>query len=210
MVSNRNFVNSADPTPKPSTGRGELVFESIHRRMSVMSGMSRSRAFRFAALSGGVVVFFIIVPVVLGAIACWATRRVPAVLPRAADSAIGMVCAVLGLAWLVWAVVTFWRIGQGTPVPFAAPQRLVVSGPFRYSRNPIQFGAICFYLGIGSIVMSFAAGVLMFLIGLCLGSAYHKCFEEGELRLRFGSEYEEYRRRTPFIIPKPPRKTGLA
>lgn len=40
--------------------------------------------------------------------------------------------------------------------------------------------------------------VLTFMFGTC----YHKFVEEKELLLRFGPEYEEYKARTPFLLPK--------
>ena len=42
-------------------------------------------------------------------------------------------------------------------------------------------------------------------IGLALGTSYHRSIEEKELALRFGKEYEEYRKRTSFFIPLPPK-----
>lgn len=46
----------------------------------------------------------------------------------------------------------------------------------------------------------------MFIIPISLGILYHKKVEEKELLERFGREYEEYRRRTSFLIPWPPKK----
>jgi len=42
----------------------------------------------------------------------------------------------------------------------------------------------------------------MLLLGLLIGSFFHKVFEEKELLKRFGKEYEQYRASTPFLIPK--------
>jgi protein-S-isoprenylcysteine O-methyltransferase Ste14 len=47
--------------------------------------------------------------------------------------------------------------------------------------------------------------LVMLLTGATLGSIYHKCVEEKELAIRFGKEYEEYRKRTSFLIPLPPK-----
>jgi protein-S-isoprenylcysteine O-methyltransferase Ste14 len=38
---------------------------------------------------------------------------------------------------------------------------------------------------------------------------YLKIIEEKELQIRFGNEYIEYKRETPFIIPIKIRKTDL-
>jgi protein-S-isoprenylcysteine O-methyltransferase Ste14 len=46
----------------------------------------------------------------------------------------------------------------------------------------------------------------MLIIGVTLGSIYHKSVEEKELALRFGNAYKEYRKRTSLFIPMPPKK----
>jgi protein-S-isoprenylcysteine O-methyltransferase Ste14 len=99
----------------------------------------------------------------------------------------------------------FYFVGKGTPVPFASPTKLVTSGPFRYTRNPIKLGAILFYFGVGCIYDSFVAGLAMLVTGAMLGTVYHKCVEQKELVIRFGDEYERYRKRTSFLIPLPPK-----
>lgn len=176
--------------------------EKISKILSVVSGKRRSVAFRLWALLGGSVVFLLLVPFVLGVIGWLLSRLIPLSLPHRIEIMFGVPLACLGLAILAWAMFSFWRRGEGTPAPMAAPQKLVVAGPYRYCRNPIQLGANLYYLGLGSIVLSLTAGMAMFIIGLALGSAYHRFLEEPELALRFGAAYEEYRRQTPFLWPR--------
>jgi len=57
----------------------------------------------------------------------------------------------------------------------------------------------------GQPVALATAGLLMALVALALGAAYHHFVEEKELRLRFGAAYDEYRRTTRFWIPRRPR-----
>jgi len=112
------------------------------------------------------------------------------------------VCVVLGLSGLAWSALTFVISGQGTPVPTVTTQKLVVTGPFRLCRNPFLLAASLYYLGLGVAFGSVKIGLLMFLIALVLGSCYNKFIEEKELLRAFGQEYEDYRHRTPFLIPK--------
>jgi len=44
-------------------------------------------------------------------------------------------------------VVAFAWTGWGTPAPFDPPRRLVISGFYRYVRNPMYLGAILFVIG---------------------------------------------------------------
>lgn len=108
----------------------------------------------------------------------------------------------IGLFWLGWATYTQLAIGKGTPAPNAPTQALVIVGPYKYTRNPIEFGALFYYFGFGLLLGTLFHGLVCLLLGFLIGSSYHKFVEEKELRLRFGEEYEEYRKRTPFLIPR--------
>ena len=48
---------------------------------------------------------------------------------------------------------------------------------------------------------SYIVGFIAFLLGLIVGSAYHKFVEEKELEYRFGKDYLEYKKNVPFLIP---------
>ena len=112
----------------------------------------------------------------------------------------------LGLFWLIWSTYSQLAIGKGTPAPNAPTQKLVIVGPYKYTRNPIEFGALCYYLGFGMLLGTLFHGIVCLLLGFIVGSSYHKFVEEQELVLRFGKDYEEYRKQTPFLIPRFLRK----
>ena len=106
-----------------------------------------------------------------------------------------------GLVLSLWAVRHQWTMGKGTPSLNAPTQRLVVTGPYRLCRNPIQLGALLYVLGLGTLTFSLNTGLLALGAGLIVGVVYIKGVEEKELVARFGEAYEAYRRRTPFLIP---------
>jgi len=82
-----------------------------------------------------------------------------------------------------------------------ATQKLLIIGPFKYSCNPMSLGTISMYLGISLYAGSFSSiGIVCFLSFILL--LYLKKIEEKELAERFGEEYLEYKKSTPFIIPK--------
>jgi protein-S-isoprenylcysteine O-methyltransferase Ste14 len=134
-------------------------------------------------------------------------------LPRL-DKALGLPSLDFGLpnqiiGWAFLAVGIFfaaWSIGQqlftaqGTPLPVMATQKLIIRGVFKYSRNPMGFGAICMYLGCAILAGSICALLTVILFG-GLFILYIKKVEEKELVMRFGEEYEEYKKTTSFIIP---------
>ncbi|HLP02629.1 MAG TPA: isoprenylcysteine carboxylmethyltransferase family protein [Opitutaceae bacterium] len=107
-----------------------------------------------------------------------------------------------GLGFVAWAAFEQWRVGRGTPVQCAPTQRLITSGPYARCRNPIEFGAVLYYVGLGTLLGSLFHGLVLGALGLVLGSAFHRTVEERELEQRFGEAYLRYRQATPFLFPR--------
>jgi protein-S-isoprenylcysteine O-methyltransferase Ste14 len=83
-------------------------------------------------------------------------------------------------------------------------QRLVTYGVFAWMRNPLYVGNLLIWVGfmIGSRVLWFLPiAIVVFAIEYSLIVRY----EEGVLESTFGSEYVEYKRRTPRWLLRPPR-----
>ena len=118
---------------------------------------------------------------------------------------VGLVLMLASLVFWAWSVVVFFRLGQGSSSPLIPPAKLVIAPPYSYCRNPITFGAIPYYFGLGILVgscsflgLSVALTVLLVL--------YLKFVEEARLEKRFGEEYVRYKERTSFLIPWPRAK----
>ena len=79
-------------------------------------------------------------------------------------------------------------------------QRLIITGPYRFCRNPMILGVFIAYVGLAFWIAS-PSGIILSLIFITVASAYIKLVEEKELEVRFGSEYVAYKNRVPFIIP---------
>lgn len=87
---------------------------------------------------------------------------------------------------------TFLTKGRGTPAPFDPPREFVVSGPYRYVRNPMYVGAGGLILGSGLVVSS--PSILMLAFGfLVLMHLVVVFYEEPVLTSKFGSSYERYK-----------------
>jgi protein-S-isoprenylcysteine O-methyltransferase Ste14 len=114
---------------------------------------------------------------------------------------VGLLFIVVGWLFANWTIKVQFSMGKGTPIPLMPTQKLVVRGPYTYCRNPMTLGTTLFYLGIAIWLGSFSAvGLgLIYPAGI---SIYIKLIEEKELEERFGSEYFEYKKRTPFLIPR--------
>ena len=116
------------------------------------------------------------------------------------NQVLGPVLTIGGIALVIWSVLTQYRVGDGTPAPMVATQKLVTQGPYSYTRNPMTLGALFLYSGI-AIWMS--SGVLIILSTIIFSTllTFIYIHETRELAERFGEEYLEYRKRTPFLIP---------
>ena len=111
-----------------------------------------------------------------------------------------------GLALSVWAIVYMRRKGDGNPMDAfnheVAPRtkRLMTSGPYRLSRNPMLTG-IFLYL-IGYCVWLFTWQAAVFFVAFVLIMLLQVRSEEKRLRRDFGDEYTAYCQHTGRFFPK--------
>ncbi|MDR1518024.1 MAG: isoprenylcysteine carboxylmethyltransferase family protein [Dysgonamonadaceae bacterium] len=160
-----------------------------------------SLARKIVSLSCGAMFFLLILPALFAVIYLAIKEIYFFGLNRGVEWIVAVLSLIFGLAMLIWTTVFQWKIGKGTPAPNVPTQKLIVSGPYRLCRNPIELGAIFYYLGVGTVFFGIMAGIVFFLLGLMIGSSYHKFVEEKELELRFGNEYTKYKETTPFLFP---------
>lgn len=170
--------------------------------LSKANAEAKPRTVQRLLVAGGAVLFLALIPAGLCVAGRAAAPWIPWALPPALEIGVGAPAALAGLGLALWAVVTFWRQGKGTPVPVAAPRQLVVTGPFRYCRNPMYLGAMIYYLGLTSALASLVFGLGVLVLGLAVGTLYARLVEEKELRIRFGEAYERYHQETPLFIPR--------
>ncbi len=115
--------------------------------------------------------------------------------------ALGVALTAAGCFFALWSIYAQFTRGRGTPVPIMATQKLIITPPYSYCRNPMALGTFGMYLGVAVIIGSWSAAGLV-LLGAVALSIYIKVVEEKEMEARFGSAYEVYRRSTPFLFPR--------
>ncbi len=157
---------------------------------------------RKAALLLASVLFFFIAPAtVAGYVPYWITgfRFEPEWFPGA--RAVGAVLIGLGLLPLVESFFRFALRGLGTPAPILPPQQLVVTGFYRFVRNPMYVGVVAIVIGeallFGRAALLAYAGAVWFAFHL-----FVVLYEEPALRRKFGAEYETYCRHVGRWIPR--------
>ncbi len=164
--------------------------------------MKSSRKQKVIGLVIGGVTFLVVIPFILVSASSFidVQLNLPELLPEPFNFIVATFLIVLGFLLVAWSGFAQLKVGKGTPVPVMPTQRLVTTGPYALCRNPMLLGSVIYYLGISLRLNSLSAIVLTALFLLC-SIAYVKLVEEKELEARFGKEYEEYKRRTPFLIP---------
>ena len=114
---------------------------------------------------------------------------------------LGVVLLLVGLSLFVASLRRFATDGEGTLAPWDPPRKFVVSGPYRFVRNPMISGVILILLAESSVLRSrpHFAWALIFLAG---NAVQIPLMEEPILRMRFGAAYEEYCRHVGRLIPR--------
>ena len=95
-----------------------------------------------------------------------------------------------------------WR-GIGTPAPWDAPRRLVVSGLYRWVRNPMYLGLELMLAG-EAITFPHLTRMLLWLMAAFWAAVTVQIvfYEEPRLRRTFGAAYEEYCRQVRRWVPR--------
>jgi protein-S-isoprenylcysteine O-methyltransferase Ste14 len=103
---------------------------------------------------------------------------------------LGIPAIVLGLLLSGWVIRAFGRAATPVP-PYRPTRRLVVDGPYRYTRNPDYVGQTLTYLGIALVARS---GWALLILPLVLVAVQHGVVrrEERYLETRFGQPYRDY------------------
>jgi protein-S-isoprenylcysteine O-methyltransferase Ste14 len=114
---------------------------------------------------------------------------------------IAMPILVVGTLVTGWSIIHFLKV-KGTPVPVNPPPKLVTTGPYAYTRNPMLTGIFILLFGIGVMVESISLTFIFTPLFILVNTWELKGIEEPELVRRLGEEYIKYRNKTPMFIPK--------
>ena len=104
-----------------------------------------------------------------------------------------------GVLVLVESFLRFVFVGRGTPAPVAPPEGLVVSGFYRYTRNPMYLAVVSAIVGQALLFGSsnlLAYAVLIWL----LVSGFVIVYEEPVLRRKFGRSVRRISRKRAAMV----------
>lgn len=112
-----------------------------------------------------------------------------------------VVIILSGAILFMWTLRSLYLAGHHLATSENPAPKLVTSGPFAYVRNPHALAVGIWLFGF-SLFFSSAGFLLVTLILFAIVLYVMKFGEEKELEERFGKEYADYKKTTPFIIPR--------
>jgi protein-S-isoprenylcysteine O-methyltransferase Ste14 len=110
--------------------------------------------------------------------------------------AVGLIPLVAGILLLLWCVREFYVAGRGTLAPWTPPRNLVVTGLYRFSRNPMYVAVVSILIGWAVVFSSWPLAVY----ALAVGVGFHLRVVFGEepwLARTFGAEWVRYKAQVP-------------
>lgn len=119
----------------------------------------------------------------------------------AALSSVGWMLFLAASALGVWSALAMNVRGDGTPLPAAMANRLVIVGPYRYVRNPMALSGIVQGAAVGLMLSSWLV-VLYAVLGSLLWNFAIRPLEEADLEARFGDEFRRYRDTVRCWLPR--------
>jgi protein-S-isoprenylcysteine O-methyltransferase Ste14 len=110
-------------------------------------------------------------------------------------------CVLLAWGYVQYLLVGNYRLpraggGRGMELP---PDRIIVTGPYRYTRNPMYLGHLIFMTGLVVTFQSWFA--LILLVARAIWFQRRVLHDEARLEQTFGVEYSAYRERVKRWIP---------
>jgi len=162
---------------------------------------NNSISYKVISLLVGVIIFLIVLPGIFILLGLYIKDNIWEGVIKIFEMIISILAITAGSFFLVWATVTQWKTGKITADTDDSSPHLIINGPYKYCRNPLELGAILYYLGIGTLIGGIIVGAISFFSGLIVESIYSIFFEEKRLEKLYGEEYKKYRERTPFIFP---------
>jgi protein-S-isoprenylcysteine O-methyltransferase Ste14 len=112
-------------------------------------------------------------------------------LPRSVSLGLAIVLLIPGFGLLYWSLALFFR-RKTSPLPFRPTTTLVITGPYRWTRNPMYLGMLLAYLGLAFWFGVLWAVVLAPAVAALVGRLVIRK-EEQYLEARFGEAYRQYK-----------------
>jgi protein-S-isoprenylcysteine O-methyltransferase Ste14 len=131
-----------------------------------------------------------LISILLGVAVRYAARPLAVAAYRYLVLTVGVAVILAGLWLIVGALTLFKRTGQD-PKPWKPTPEIVLSGPYRFTRNPMYLGLTCIQIGLGlalnNVWISFLAVFSLLAVHFIAVIP-----EENYLTEKFGDSYRGY------------------
>jgi protein-S-isoprenylcysteine O-methyltransferase Ste14 len=158
---------------------------------------------RLKAIIGSIVFLFVAPGIVAGLLPWWISGYLmqPAFFGLEPIRWLGGLLLLLGAVLLIETFARFVLQGLGTPAPIAPTKTLVVTGSYRFVRNPMYVAVVSLILGQAllfgnAVVLGYGFAVWLTVHLFVLG------YEEPTLAGAYGKQYERYRANVRRWIPR--------
>jgi protein-S-isoprenylcysteine O-methyltransferase Ste14 len=149
----------------------------------------------------------VVIPTVL--LVLWPPSRPEPSLASLAAVLAGASLLVCGAALVIHSIRLFIRSGKGTLAPWDPTHELVLTGAYRYLRNPMKSGLFLVLAGEALLMQSGALAIWLISFAV-VNVVYIRVHEEPGLMKRFGEPYRNYCARVPGWLPRISRAKELA
>lgn len=113
---------------------------------------------------------------------------------------IGIIFIISGIFIAISCSINFVLKGKGSPIPFSETEKLIVSGFYRFVRNPLYIAAVFVFSGEGLLFESI--GIFIYCVLMFAVFNIQVIMEETFLKERFGESYKQYCEAVPRWIPR--------
>jgi len=151
---------------------------------------------------------FVVAPILTFAIGAWLDQifHLPRFPRFPFNLCSGLSVFFFGLSIGIKSTRALYRLGRGLPWGELSQQaqsdQLVTTGLYACCRNPMTFGYSLLPCGMGLMFQSPGMAFLIPAMVFAVMIVWLKLWEEPNLQKRFGEAYLEYKRTTPFLIPR--------
>lgn len=98
---------------------------------------------------------------------------------------------LIGFGIMLWSIISFAVKGRGTLSPADPTKKLVVTGLYKFSRNPMYLGVVLMLIAEALFMRSTELWIYALLVFIVF-NMFTLFFEEPRLRRDFGAEYRRY------------------
>jgi protein-S-isoprenylcysteine O-methyltransferase Ste14 len=152
----------------------------------------------------GTAIFLVVAPGTIAGLIPWLItgyRVEPALLGLEPLRWLGIALLILGAVLVLETFARFAIQGLGTPAPVYPTKTLVVTGSYRFVRNPMYVGVVSLIFGQAQLFGSGGALIWGVIVWLTV-HLFVLGYEEPTLRQSFGEQYDRYRANVRRWIPR--------